>query len=111
MRYTIGWTLGILVLLLGIGWIAEGNEFFLYKFFAPKQEAVRREVFEQSKAYNQGVAQEIEAAELDYAKASPEQKAAIRSVVLHRIADYDESKLSPDLRSFVDGLRHEAVTP
>ena len=31
-----------IVLMLGLGWIATGNDFFLYKYFAPKQEAVRR---------------------------------------------------------------------
>lgn len=111
MKMTALWIALGLTVLIGGGWIVEGNEFFLYKFFAPKQEAVRREVFEQSKAYNQGVAQELEGAEMDYAHADADQKAAIRSVVLHRVADYDESKLTPDLREFVDTLRHGTVTP
>ena len=42
-----------LALFMGLGWVAQGNSFFMYKFFAPKQEQVRRETFEQSKAYRQ----------------------------------------------------------
>ena len=43
---------GILVLggILSLIWITTDNQFFLYKFFAPREEAVRRETFEQSKA-------------------------------------------------------------
>lgn len=111
VKQAIGWSVLCLVILTGAAWAIEGSDFALYRVFAPKREAVRREIFEQSKAYNQGVAQELEAAEMDYAKASPDQKAAIRAVVLHRVADYDQAKLTPDLRSFVDDLRNGTVTP
>lgn len=76
------------------------------KFFAPRYEQVRRETFEQSKAYNQGTIQEIEALYLEYTKASDEHKKAIGSVVLHRLADFDKSKLSPELQSFVAKLKN-----
>ena len=49
----VGSVLGIVVVCLGFGWIATGNDFFLYKVFAPKYEQVRRETFEQTKSYNQ----------------------------------------------------------
>lgn len=38
-----------IVVLLGITWGLQGADFFLYKTFAPKYEAVRRDTFEQSK--------------------------------------------------------------
>lgn len=40
----------VLIALMAIGWILMGNEFFMYKFFAPRQEAVRRQVYEQTKS-------------------------------------------------------------
>ena len=59
----VGWML-LAVLLVGVvcgvGWLAQGNDFLLFQFFAPKYEAVRRETFEQSKAYNQGMIQELQ---------------------------------------------------
>jgi len=35
-----GCIVGFLVLVTGIGWLSAGNEFFMFKFFAPRQEAV-----------------------------------------------------------------------
>lgn len=97
--------LGSLVLVLGLVWIAQGNDFFLYKVFAPKYEQVRRETFEQSKAYNQGMVQELQNMQFEYVKASPEQQKALASIILHRAADYDVNKLPPDLAEFINQLR------
>lgn len=92
--------------ILGLGWVIQGNDFFLYKTFAPKYEAVRRDTFEQSKAYNQGMAQELSSARLDYIKGDKEQKQAIRSLVLHRVAGYDVNMLHDDsLVDFINQLK------
>jgi hypothetical protein len=113
MRHAIGWPIFFVLLFFGIGWVVQGNEFFMYKFFAPREEAVHRQTFEESKAYNDGMAQELSQMELDYVKGDKDQKAALRSVILHRIAGYDTSRLSPDLQGFVSGVRRDAlmVTP
>ena len=101
----------IIAVVLGafaLGWIATGNEFFLTKTFAPKFEAVRRTTFEQSKAYNEGVAQELRSAQLDYARAkSDTERQAIASYALHQTGGYDTSKLPPDLQSFVSTMSAE----
>ena len=103
-----GIVLACLVLMLGLGWITQGNDFLLYRFFAPKEEAVRREVFKESQAYNDGMQQELYAMQRDYVMAkTPEQKAAIKSMVLHRVSTYDISKLPSDLRIFILQLRTE----
>lgn len=100
---------GILVIIgiLGLGWVATGNDFFLYKYFAPKYEQVRRETFEESKAYRQGMIQELQNMQLEYVKATPEQKQVLASVILHRIADFDEKALPPDLWKFVIDLKRD----
>lgn len=95
----------ILVLLVGLIWLFQGNDFFMYKIFAPKYEQVRRETFEQSKAYNQGMVQELENMYLKYQEATPEHKSALKSVILHRMADYPEDKLPNYLRNFVQELK------
>ena len=98
--------------ILGLTWLVQGNDFFLYKVFAPKYEAVRRETFEQSKAYNQGVVQELQKQFVEYSAAtSPDVKDAIASVVLHQVADFPEDKLPSHLRAFVQKLRTERATP
>ena len=61
----IGTIFLVMVLVIGLSWIVQGNEFFLYKVFAPRTEAMRREVFEQSKAFNQGMVQELQNMQLN----------------------------------------------
>jgi len=92
---------GALLCLLALIWLFQGNDFFLFKVWAPKYEAARRETFEQSKAYNDGMAQELRAMQLDHIKGTPDQKKAICSVATHRVSGFDKSRLSPDIRSFL----------
>ena len=97
----IGACILCLVLILAMSWIFSGNDFFLYKFFAPKQEAVRREVVETSKAFNDGMIQELQSMQIDYVKGTDSQKDAISSIVVHRYSNYNDRNLGGDLRSFV----------
>lgn len=99
-------------LIIAITWIAQGNDFFLYKMFAPREEQVRRETFEKSKAYNSGMAQELQAMQFEYAKADQAHKDALGSIVLHKVADYDTTQLSQDLQDFIAQLKRErTVSP
>lgn len=91
----------LLVLTFGLNAIGLIN----MKIFAPASEQIRRETFEETKSYNQGVAQEISTFQQQYITATPSQRDALASVILHRTADYDLSKLPPDLRSFIEKLR------
>jgi hypothetical protein len=104
-------SIGALLGILALTWVFQGNSFFLYKVFAPQQEAVRREVFEQSKAYNQGMIQELQNMQFEYVKATPSQQAALSSLILHRVADYDENQLPSDLHSFIQQLRNKRTAP
>lgn len=104
-------TIGIVVAaLLGITLLAfffQGTDFFLYKVFAPRYEGVRRETFEQSKAYQQGMIQELENMQFEYLQATPPQQEGLRSIILHRVADFPDEELPPHLRSFIEQLRRE----
>lgn len=104
MRYAAV-VLGALAGVVALTWVAQGNEFFLYKVFAPAKEQVRRETFEQSKAYRQGMVQELQNMQLEYTRGNAEQKAALRGVILHRAANVDPSALTPDLLLFIGSLR------
>lgn len=95
-----------LVALLGLGWVVQGNSFFMYQWFAPKYEQVRQTTFEQSKAYNEGMAEELDNMRMEYLQADDAHKAALASIILHRAAAYDVSKLPPDLYAFVETLRN-----
>lgn len=105
MKIFLGVIAGIAAL-IGLTWIIQGNEFFFYKYWAPKQEAVRRQVFEQTKSYNQGMVQELDQFYRDYTKGGKEEKAAIKALVLHRVADFPSENLPPYLQSWVTELRN-----
>ena len=94
-----------LLIVFSIAWAVQGNDFFMYKVFAPKMEQVRRETFEQTKSYNQGMIQELQNMQFDYVKTTdPAAKTALASIILHRAADYPREKLPVDLRVFIDSL-------
>ena len=105
----IGWGFVGVVAVVAITWAAQGNDFFLYKTFAPKYEQVRRETFEQSKAYNQGMVQELQNMQMQYVQADDAHKAALADIILHRAADYDmnDSRVPSDLRRFVADLKRD----
>lgn len=105
MKTTLA-VIGSIIGIIAVTWIIQGDDFFLFKTFAPKYEQVRRETFEQSKAYNQGMIQELQNMEFEYVKASPEHRAALRSIILHRSADYPSEKLPPDLAAFIQQLKN-----
>ena len=98
---------GVLVAILCLMWVVQGNGFFMYQVFAPKYEQVRRDTFEQSRAYNQGMIQELQNMQFEYVRATPEQQDALASIILHRAADFDTSQqhVPSDLRLFVEDLR------
>lgn len=93
------------LMLFGVTWAVEGNSFFLYQYFAPKEEAVRRETFEQSRAYRQGMTQELENMQMQYVSAKPEDRPALASIILHRASGVDENIMSSDLRYFIHTLK------
>lgn len=108
MRY-LGYYLLGLVAVVFLGWGLTYNDFAMYRYFAPKQEAVRRQVFEQTKSYNQGMIQELQNMQFQYEQADPKHRAALADLILHRSADYNVDLLPPDLRSFIAELRRERM--
>lgn len=95
--------IGILciVALLALGWLFAGNNLALQKVFAPAREQVRRETFEESKAYRDGVVQEIRSMQFEYLKADDAHKAAMGAVIRHKLAGFPADALPSDLQQFV----------
>lgn len=91
----------VVVALLALGWIFTGNDLALQKVFAPAREQVRRETFETSKAYRDGMVQEVRAMQFEYLKADDAHKAAMGAVIRHRLAGFPADALPSDLQQFV----------
>ena len=73
-------------------------------FFAPRFENVRRNTFENTKSYNQGMQQELQSYFLEYQKSDENGKQAIASVISHQYADYPTERLPSHLRNFVESI-------
>jgi hypothetical protein len=80
-------------------------DFGLFKTFAPKYEQVRRDTFEQSQAYNEGMRRDLEDIRNQYLKSSdPASKAALRATFIHRAEGYP-NQLPADLQSFYSSIQ------
>jgi len=110
MKYVAYVLLGIVVLVM-LGSLAFGMEWAgikWYGFFGPKREAVRREVFKQTRSYNEGKEQELVKLRLEYLREKDaDAKKALASTIRHLFSDYDETLLdSAELRSFLKQMKY-----
>ncbi len=92
----------MLAFVLGIGVIVGIYEFGfrLYEYYNPKYEQVRRNTYEQSRAFREGTVRDLENLALEFARASPEAKAAIRITARHRLANIPDELLTSQLLKF-----------
>ena len=94
-----------IAVLIGIAFAMELGGLQWDKFFAPKHEAVRREVYENTESYTRGMAQQLSKYRYEYVTAkTPEDKKAIAAVVRSTFANYDRNLLPVDLATFLDSL-------
>ncbi|HUO56071.1 MAG TPA: hypothetical protein VMU27_01400 [Candidatus Paceibacterota bacterium] len=103
----IGTVVGFVVVVLGLTWVVQGNDFFLYRYFGPQYANVQREIFEQTAPYNQGMAQDLRRMQEEYLAADADHKPALAEVILHNYASYDLNKLPADLRDFYAQVKRD----
>lgn len=100
----LGLSILALVALIALIWLFAGNGLAMMKVFAPATEQVRRETFENSKAYRDGMVQELRAMQFEYMKADDAHKAGMANVIRHRVAGFPEDALPYDLKTFIQEL-------
>jgi len=73
-----------------------------YQFFAPKYEAARREVFENTQSYQQGSVRDFDNLYLAYVQAKSEgEKAVILDTLRHRTAGVQHDSIPPRVRALL----------
>ena len=100
MKWKItGGIIGFLILMFILQFA--GLEWF--RFFQPRRENIKREVFENTKSYTQGKIQDLGKYYAEYQKAETrEDKMALEGVIKMRYAEFDEKKInSLTLRNFL----------
>lgn len=103
ISYVAGATV-VVACIAGAGWLLTGNHLAMSKVFNPEFEQARRDTFEQSKAYRDGMVQELRAMQFEYVKADPAHQAGLASVIRHRLAGFPTDALPADLQLFVQQL-------
>ena len=105
----IGISILAIVAILGLMWIFQGQDFFMYKFWAPKYENVRREVFENTQSYVEGKRQDLVKYRLEYLRAkTDEDRSAIKFTIVQEFANFDDSKITePVLYNFLHQMKYD----
>jgi len=104
-----GAILAIVIFVVVLGALGLGGRYINMKveaWFAPQEQNIQREVFENTKSYNEGKEQELVKYRVEYMRGDEDDKKAIASAVRAAFADYDSSRLDPELRNFVNECKY-----
>lgn len=96
----------VVVLMVGLGLGIRYMNLKVEGWFAPREQNVKRKVFEETKSYNEGMEQQLVKYKFEYDIGDEETKKAIAGAVRHAYADYDEARLDPQLRSFLQKCKY-----
>ena len=95
--------IGILIIAIPLG---SGFYFLgLKKLFAPRNVAIDREVFEQSKAYVHGKIEHLQRLRLNYELGNERHRQAIRNIVLTETSTVDLNRFPVGLAKWVKSLK------
>lgn len=105
----IGIILSALLAIFILTFIVQGEDWFMYKFWQPKMENVRREVFENTQSYVESKRQDLTKYRLEYLRdTSATDRQALKMTIVQEFANFDESKLTePQLREFLRQMKFD----
>ncbi len=96
----------ILLGTMALGFILNGYGLISYQFFGPKFENVRRQVFEQTRSYNEAKVQDLAKYRLEYLRADSEDRGALKSTIIMMFANYPKEDLPTELQEFMRELTY-----
>lgn len=98
----------ILIIIPALAFLGTALDFAQFKFWAPKYEDAKREVFEESQSYQHGMIRDLRNLKKEYRLADSEsEKRVIKGTFLHRVAPMEKNELPQDLRSFWNELEKQ----
>ena len=101
-----GVSFGVFIVLLALIFVLGLISLGYYKFFEPKKENIRRQVFEQTQSYVHGKIQDLAKYQDEYNNANTNDREAIRQLIILRFAEFDETKIKAvGLRNFLKNIR------
>jgi hypothetical protein len=103
MKYVVLSIMGF-VGVIALTWVLGFHSVIYTRVIGGAQEDARRHVFEHSKAYRDGVVQELQNMQFEYLRATPEQQQALAPIIKRRAASISQSELPDDLLIFIRSL-------
>ena len=82
----------IFIFIICILTIRFGN-LYMERFFAPKEQSIQRQVFEETKSYVYGSIKDIAKYHEEYLKADAEGKKIITNIIKERFPNFDANKI------------------
>jgi hypothetical protein len=101
---TVGLSVLGLLAFLALGWVLVANDTAMLKVFGPARAEIRRETFEQTKSFRDGVIHELRSMQFTYLKATEDQKPGLASVIKHQAVQLQASAMPKDLADFIATL-------
>ena len=95
------------IVMIALAFVMELGGLEWKKFFAPKHAAVEREVFKETRSFNEAKKQELLKYHHEWMTAEGTDKKAIEFTIRHTFADYDTKKLSYELASFLEEVKYK----
>ena len=95
----------VVIALIAIAFTMELGGLQWAKFFNPRKEAVRRDVFKQTRSFNESKTQDLARFRLQYMEAEGGSREALASTIRIMFADYDRSLLPNELAAFLYQIR------
>lgn len=106
--YRTVWTHGprIVFIVCFFGFLFTFGGFQIRKYFATREEALRRDVVEESKSYRDGTIRDLDNLRLQWLAAEPGvHRDAIAATARHRSADFPDKDLPERLRDWLKEVR------
>lgn len=94
------WGVMLIVVTGLIAAVANAMGYASFAFWAPKAEQIRYNTFKESQSYNDGMIRDLENLQLEYNQANPDQKIAMKAIILHRFAVFEIDRLPKNLQLF-----------
>lgn len=91
----------MVVLFVGLSFVFGYSDVLYTRTVGKEKQNAQREVFEETQSYVEGKRQEAAKYYREYMRSDEEDRAILRVVVANSFANFDETKLSSELESFV----------
>jgi hypothetical protein len=102
----VGYVILSLVCVFALSFAGHSIGLFNLKFWAPKYEEAKREVFEETQSFTHGKIGHINRLRLEYESTESEgRKKALRTMILNEVSVLEEENLPSELRSFINRLK------